>query len=100
MKITVLDDWSRGFKQLACYSRLKDHEVTVYHDTEKDPDRLAARIHGAEALILTQERSAFPRELIEKLTTLKTTLKIVAQTGSHQMGEPVNVLNPEVLKAN
>lgn len=80
MKITVIDDWSRGFKQLACYARLKDHEVTVYHDTEKDLDKLAARINGAEALILTQERSPLPRALIEKLTTVK----IVAQTGSHR----------------
>jgi D-3-phosphoglycerate dehydrogenase / 2-oxoglutarate reductase len=80
MKIVVLDDWSGGFRKLACYARLKDHEVTVYHDTEKDPEKLAARINGAEALILTQERTAFPRALIERLTTVR----IVAQTGSHR----------------
>ena len=80
MKIIVLDDWSGSFKTLPCYARLKDHEVTVYSDSEKDPAKLAARINGHEALILTQERSAFPRELIERLTTLK----IVAQTGSHR----------------
>ena len=80
MKITVLDDWSHGFKTLPCYARLKDHEVTVYHDTEKDVAKLAARINGAEALILTQERTLFPRELIERLTTVK----LVAQTGSHR----------------
>jgi D-3-phosphoglycerate dehydrogenase len=80
MKIIVLDDWSGSFKTLPCYARLKDHEVTVYSDSEKDPAKLAARINGHEALILTQERSAFPRELIERLTTLK----IDAQTGSHR----------------
>lgn len=80
MKITVLDDWSRGFKTLPCYARLKDHEVTVHHDTEKDVAKLAARINGAQALILTQERTLFPRELIERLTTVK----LVAQTGSHR----------------
>lgn len=80
MKIVVLDDWSHCFRKLACYARLKDHEVVVHHDTEKDLTKLAARINGADALILTQERSPFPRELIEKLTTVK----IVAQTGSHR----------------
>lgn len=80
MKIVVLDDWSHGFRTLSCYARLKDHEVVVYHDTEKDPAKLAARINGAEGLILTQERTVFPRALIERLSTVK----IVAQTGSHR----------------
>jgi D-3-phosphoglycerate dehydrogenase len=80
MKIVVLDDWAHGIRKLSCYPRLKDHDVVVYHDTEKDPVRLAGRINGAEALILTQERSAFPRAVIERLTTVK----LVAQTGSHR----------------
>ncbi len=80
MKIVVLDDWSHGFRTLPCYARLSGHDVTVHHDTEKDPAKLAARINGAEALILTQERSPFPRTVIERLTTVK----IVAQTGSHR----------------
>jgi D-3-phosphoglycerate dehydrogenase / 2-oxoglutarate reductase len=80
MKIAVLDDWAHGFRKLSCYERLKDHEVIVYHDTEKEPTRLAERLDGAEAVILTQERSAFPRAVIEKLTTVK----LVAQTGSHR----------------
>src|SRR5690348_9588321 len=80
MKIVVLDDWAHGFKTLSCYPRLKDHEVTVYHDTEKDPAKLAQRLDGADAVILTQERSAFKRPLIEKLRTVK----MVAQTGSHR----------------
>jgi D-3-phosphoglycerate dehydrogenase / 2-oxoglutarate reductase len=80
MKIIVLDDWSQSFKTLPCYARLKDHQVTVHHDTEKDLDKLAARINGHDALILTQERTPFPRALIARLTTVK----IVAQTGSHR----------------
>jgi D-3-phosphoglycerate dehydrogenase / 2-oxoglutarate reductase len=80
MKIVVLDDWAKEFRKLKCFSRLKDHEVVVYHDTEKDPAKLAARLNGAEVVLLTQERSAFPRALVEKLTTIK----LVAQTGSHR----------------
>ena len=80
MKIVVLDDWAQGFRKLPCFARLKDHEVIIHHDTEKAPAVLAARINGAEALILTQERTAFQRALIERLTTVK----VVAQTGSHR----------------
>ena len=72
MKIVVLDDWADGFRHLACYARLKDHTVVIHHDTEKDPARLAARLNGNDAVILTQERSAFPRALIERLTTIRS----------------------------
>jgi D-3-phosphoglycerate dehydrogenase / 2-oxoglutarate reductase len=78
MKIAVLDDWAHAFRKLSCYARLKDHDVIVYHDTEKDPAQLAGRLDGMDAVILTQERSAFPRAIIEKLTTIK----LIAQTGS------------------
>ena len=37
MKITVIDDYQDAFRTLTSFTRLKDHEVTVYNDTEKDP---------------------------------------------------------------
>lgn len=80
MKIVVLDDWSGIFRTLKCYARLAGHEVVVHRDTEKDPQKLAARLDGAEAVILTQERTHLPRAVVEKLSTLK----IIAQTGSHR----------------
>lgn len=80
MKIVVLDDWSGTFRTLPCYARLAGHEVVVHRDTEKDPQKLAARLDGAEAAILTQERTHLPRAVIERLTTLK----VIAQTGSHR----------------
>ncbi len=78
MKIAVIDDYQDAFRKLNCYSRLKDHEVVCFHDTEKDPAKLAARLKDAAAVILTQQRSAFPRALVEKLPA---TLKLIAQTG-------------------
>ncbi len=77
MKIAVIDDYQDVFRKLDCYARLKGHEVTVYHDTVKDPARLAERIKDAEALILTQQRTLFPRALAEKLPGLK----VISQTG-------------------
>jgi D-3-phosphoglycerate dehydrogenase len=77
MKIAVIDDYQDAFRTLRCYPKLDGHEVLVYHDTEKDPARLAERLREAEAVILTQARSPFPRALIERLPRLQ----LVSQTG-------------------
>ena len=77
MKIAVIDDYQDAFRKLACYARLKGHEVAVYHDTLKDVTKLAERLKDAEALILTQQRTPFPRALAEKLLGLK----VISQTG-------------------
>ena len=77
MKIAVIDDYPDVFRKLACAGKLRDHEVVVYNDTEKDPARLARRLDGAEAVLLTQQRSRGPRALIEKLDTVK----LLSQTG-------------------
>ena len=79
MKIAVIDDYQDAFRKLACYPRLKGHEVEVFTDSEKDPARLALRLDGADAVVLTQQRTFFPREVIEKLPA---SLKLIAQTGS------------------
>jgi D-3-phosphoglycerate dehydrogenase len=77
MKIAVIDDYQDAFRRLRCYPKLEGHEVLVYNDTEKDPARLAERLKGAEAVILTQARSPFPRALIERLPKLR----LISQTG-------------------
>ncbi len=77
MKIAVIDDYPDGFRKLGVYARLNGHEVVVFNDTEKDPAKLAARLDGADAVVLTQQRSPMPRAVIEKLTSVK----IIAQTG-------------------
>ena len=77
MKIAVVDDYQDAFRQLAGFARLQGHEVVVFHDTEKEPARLAARLADADAVLLTQQRSPFPRAVIEKLPKLK----LIAQTG-------------------
>ena len=77
MKIAVIDDYQNAFRTLRCYPKLKGHEVVVYNDTEKDPARLAERLKDAEVVVLTQQRSAFPRAVIERLPKLK----LIGQTG-------------------
>jgi D-3-phosphoglycerate dehydrogenase len=77
MKIVVIDDYQNAFKTLKCFANLSGHEVTVYTDPETDIGKLAERLRDADAVVLTQQRSNFPRALIEKLPKLK----LIGQTG-------------------
>ena len=77
MKIAILDDYQDVFRTLKCYSKLKGHDVAVYHDSVKEPGKLAERLNGADAVILLQQRTPFPRAAAERVTTLK----LVSQTG-------------------
>src|SRR5215213_5444213 len=77
MKIAVIDDYQNAFKTLKCFPKLSGHEVSIYTDPETDIDRLAERLKDADALVLTQQRTSFPRTLVEKLPKLK----LIGQTG-------------------
>ncbi len=77
MKIAVIDDYQDAFRKLECYARLKEHEVAVFTDTEKDPVKLVARLKDADIVLLTQQRSRFPRAVLERLPKLK----LISQTG-------------------
>lgn len=77
MKIAVIDDYQDAFRKLECFPKLKGHEVVVYHDTEKDLAKLAERLKDADAVLLTQQRSPFPRAVVERLPKLK----LISQTG-------------------
>ena len=79
MKIAVIDDYQDAFRRLPCYAKLSGHEVVVFNDTEKDPGKLAERLKDADAVILTQQRSRFPRALVERLPKLK----LISQTGGN-----------------
>ncbi len=78
MKIAVIDDYQNAFKTLKCFAKLNGHEVVAFNDTETDPARLAERLKDADAVVLTQQRSSFPRAVIERLPKLK----LISQTGS------------------
>ncbi|MCR0983709.1 D-2-hydroxyacid dehydrogenase family protein [Roseomonas populi] len=79
MKIAILDDYADAFRTAPAFARLSEHEVTVFPDTEKDPDALVARLQDMDALVLTQQRSRMPAAVIERLPRLR----LIAQTGRH-----------------
>src|SRR4029079_15995410 len=78
MRIAVLDDYQDAFRKMPSFARLMDHQVTVYCDTVKGPEELAARLKDMDAVLLTQQRTPFPRAVVEKLPAQ---LKLITQTG-------------------
>jgi len=71
MKVHILDDWFDTLRQLPCYQKLSDHDVTVWTDHEPDPAQLAARMSAAEALVLFRERTRIGADLLDRLPTLQ-----------------------------
>lgn len=77
MRIAVADDYQNLFRQTPGFAKIAGHEVTVYNEPVKDVPALAARLKDADIVVLTQQRTRFPRELIERLPKLA----FISQTG-------------------
>ncbi|GAA4214270.1 D-2-hydroxyacid dehydrogenase family protein [Pedobacter jeongneungensis] len=77
MKIAILDDYQDAVRKLKCFSLLKQHEVVILNQTEKDPNALAEKIKDVEALVLIRERTAITDDLLSRLPNLK----LISQTG-------------------
>ena len=71
MKISILDDYFDTVRTLACFHKLKGHEVTVWNDHVQDTEALAARLKDAECLVLIRERTKIQADLLERLPSLK-----------------------------
>ncbi|RZS84189.1 D-2-hydroxyacid dehydrogenase family protein [Pigmentiphaga kullae] len=77
-RIVVLDDYSDMFRSAPRIGELADCGITVCREAIDDPLARAGLLANADAVILTQQRSAFPRALIERLPRLR----LIGQTGS------------------
>jgi D-3-phosphoglycerate dehydrogenase len=71
MKVAVLDDYFNTVSTLACFDKLRDHEVTVWRDHTVDVDELAKRLSETEVLVLIRERTAIRTALLERLENLQ-----------------------------
>jgi D-3-phosphoglycerate dehydrogenase len=78
MKIAILDDYADAARTLKAYAKLAGHEVTSITDHVRDPDVLAERLKGMEALVVIQQRLWMDRAIIEKLPE---SVRIISQTG-------------------
>jgi len=71
MKIAIFDDYHDDVRTLECFSKIANHEVTVWKDHSDDVNVLAERLKDTEALVLIRERTAIPAALVERLPKLK-----------------------------
>ncbi|MCX7560287.1 D-2-hydroxyacid dehydrogenase family protein [Sulfitobacter sp. F26204] len=71
MKVHILDDWFDTLRTLSCFSKLADHDVTVWTDHQPDPQALSGRIAEAEALVLFRERTRIGADLLARLPVLR-----------------------------
>lgn len=76
MRIAVLDDYQSAFGQLDAARRLGEHEVVTFADSVTETE-LVERLSGFDAVVLLQQRTAFPRAVVERLDTIR----LVSQTG-------------------
>ena len=71
MRISILDDYHDTLRTLACFEKLKGHEVRIWNDHLQDTDALAERLKDTEALVLIRERTKITAPLLERLPKLR-----------------------------
>ena len=77
MRLAVIDDYQNAFRNLDAFKKLQGVDLDVFHEAAANEDELVRRLSGADAVILTQQRTAMPRAVIERLPKLK----MISQTG-------------------
>jgi D-3-phosphoglycerate dehydrogenase len=71
MKVSILDDYHDTLRTLACFSKLRGHDVKIWNDHLQEVEPLAARLKDSEALVLIRERTQIRASLLEKLPKLR-----------------------------
>jgi D-3-phosphoglycerate dehydrogenase len=77
VNIIILDDYQDAVRKLKCAAKLEHLNAKVFTNTVKGIGQLSVRLRDADVLVLIRERTAFPRQLLEKLPKLK----LISQTG-------------------
>ena len=77
MKIAIPDDYQDAVRTLDCFQKLNGHHISISREHISDPEGLAARLQGAEALVLIRERTP----ITESLLALLPDLRCIVQTG-------------------
>ena len=71
MKVSILDDYHDTLRTLACFAKLRGHDVTIWNGHVQEVGPLTARLADAEALVLIRERTQIRAPLLEKLPRLR-----------------------------
>ncbi len=72
MRIAVLDDYHRIAHELADWASL--NQEVAFFDRPIPHERIPSVLHDFDTLVLMRERTAFPRELLERLPNLATVI--------------------------
>jgi phosphoglycerate dehydrogenase-like enzyme len=71
-RVVVLDDHQAATRRFGPWSRLNGRiELETIAEHISDPDELVKRLSGAEIVMAMRERTAFPREILQRLPDLK-----------------------------
>ena len=71
-KLAILDDYQGVALSMGPWDRLpRSLDITVFRDTLKDEDALAARLAPFDAILAMRERTRFPASLLKRLPNLK-----------------------------
>jgi phosphoglycerate dehydrogenase-like enzyme len=72
LRVAVLDDYQGAAEQFADWSQLPDRsKVTAFADHLEDVDELVARLAPFDVVVAMRERTAFPREVLDRLPALR-----------------------------
>lgn len=71
MKIAVLDDYQHAAEGFADWASLDGCTTTFFHEHIGDPDALVAALEPFDVVCAMRERTAFPREVLQRLPNLK-----------------------------
>lgn len=79
MKIAILDDYQNVGLKMTDWSALSGRaEIAVFNDHVADPSALVERLLPFDVVCVMRERTPLPREVLERLPSLK----LIASTGS------------------
>jgi len=71
VRVSILDDYFDTLRTLSCFSKLSEHDVTIWTDHIQDVDALTERLVDVEALVLIRERTEIRTSLLERLPNLR-----------------------------
>src|SRR5579885_2317330 len=77
MKIGIPDDYQDAIRTLDCFQKLNGQDVVIIREHLRDPEVLASRLQGVEAVVLIRERTPISDALLARLPDLR----LIVQTG-------------------
>jgi phosphoglycerate dehydrogenase-like enzyme len=82
ISVAILDDFQNVTRELADWKRLPPHvNVTIFNEHFQS-EELIRRISPFDVLVITRERTPFPRRVVERLPKLK----LLVTAGSRNLG--------------